>query len=203
MIEQRRHQRIRFGDPPPVRIGFSGRAEDGFVENLSMSGLMLRCALPLEIGRIVGCEFSLFGSPMIDVAATIVSRIGEGLYGARFQVGLINQVLIEDAIKAALGAGQASVLSVHELQGRKVMRISGGLSGTLRNDFMHALTRVGIDEIDLGGVTFTEPSGLALCLVATERHGVVLGARSACFSEAWQQALTAPGAAERVQNPSE
>lgn len=192
MIEQRRHQRIRFGVSPPVRIGFGGKAGEGAVENLSMSGLMLRSPEPLEIGRLVGCEFSLFGSPLIDIAVNIVSRIGDGLYGARFQVGLINQVLIEDAIRDALASGKASVLSVHELAGKKVMRIVGGLNGALRNDFMHALTRVGVEELDVGGVTQVEQAGLALCLVATDRHGVTIGSRSPCFAEAWAQAVPTP-----------
>jgi len=192
MVEQRRHQRIRFGVPPPVKVGFGGRAGEGCIENLSMSGLMIRCDIPLEIGRIVGCEFSLFGSPLMDVAVTIVSRLGE-MYGARFQAGLINQVIIEDAIRAALASGKASILSMHEVAGRKTMRIAGGLNGSLRNDFMHAVTRVGVDEIDLAGVTQVEQAGLALCLVATERHGALLGEQSASFAEAWKIALAQPG----------
>lgn len=197
MLDQRRHQRIRFGSPPTVRIGFGGSIGEGAIENLSLSGLMLRTGLALEIGRTAGCEFSLFGSPVIDVPATVVSRVGD-MFGARFQTGPINQVLIEDAINAALARGLASILSVHELGGRKVMRITGGLNGTLRNDFMHALTRVGVDEIDVDGVTTVDQAGLALCLVATGRHGVVVGAQSACFAEAWQQALTIPGEAANI-----
>lgn len=192
MLEQRRHQRIRFGVQPRVKVGFGGKIGEGCIENLSMSGLMMHCDIPLEIGQSAGCEFSLFGSPVMDVSVTVVSRLGD-LYGARFQAGLINQVVIEDAIRGALASGKASILSVHEVGGRKVMRIAGGLNGSLRNDFMHALTRVGIDEIDLAGVTQVEQAGLALCVVATERHGAVLGEQSVCFAEAWKFALTLPG----------
>lgn len=192
MLEQRRHQRIRFGVPPVVRIGFAGNAGDGQIENLSMSGMMVRTGLPLEIGRSIGCEFSLFDSPVLDVPVSVVSRVGD-LFGTRFQAGLINQILIEDAINAALAAGKASILTVHELGGKKVMRITGGLNGALRNDFMHALTRVGVDQIDVGAVTAVEQAGLALCLVATERYGATLGEQSDCFSGAWQLALAAPG----------
>jgi len=195
MIEQRRHQRIRFGAPPPVRIGYGGVVGDGFVENLSMSGLMLRSSMQLDIGHSVGCEFSLFGAPLMDVPVTVVSRVGD-LYGVRFQLGLINQVLIEDAIRNALAEGKASILSVHDLAGRKVMRIAGGLNGALRNDFMHALTRVGVDEIDVGAVTQVDQAGLALCLVATERHGAIIGARSDCFDGAWKLALALSGTNE-------
>ena len=63
--------------------------------------------------------------------------------GYVFQPGPISQILIEDAINQALLDGNASILSVHELGGKKIMRITGGLSGALRNDFMHALTRMG------------------------------------------------------------
>lgn len=195
ILDQRRHQRIRFGEPPTVRIGYGGAIGEGVIENLSLSGLMLRTALPLDIGHNAGCEFSLFGSPVIDVPATVVSRVGD-LFGARFHSGPINQVVIDDAISKALSTGQASILTVHEWSGRKVMRISGGLNGTLRSDFMHSLIRVGVDEIDLGAVTMVDQAGLALCMVATKHHAVMIGAQSACFSEAWRFALAAPGGME-------
>lgn len=196
-LDQRRHQRIRFGTPPSIRIGYAGSIGDGLIENLSLSGLMFRIDLPLDIGHTVGCEFSVFGSSMIDVPATVVSRVGN-LFGARFQTGPINQIVIDDAINAALAGGQASILSVHDLGGRKVMRIAGGLNGTLRNDFMHALTRVGVDEIDLDAVSTVDQAGIALCLVATGRHGIALGAQSACFAETWKLALAAPGNLDNI-----
>lgn len=193
MQDQRRHQRIRFGVPPVVKIGFGGKVGEGLIENLSLSGLMLRTPMALEIGRLAGCEFSIFGSSLIDVPMTIVSRVGD-MYGGRFQTGPINQIVIEDAIDAALAKGEASILSVHELSGRKVMRIVGGLNGALRNDFMHALTRVGVDEINMSGITAVDQAGLALCLVATSRHGVEIGEQSECFASAWKTTMIKPGA---------
>ena len=192
MLDQRRHQRIRFSVPQKISIGFGGEIGEGLIENLSLSGLMLRTPMPLEISHNIGCEFSVFDSPVIDVPAAVVSRVCD-LYGARFQQGPISQILIEDAINGALNSGKASILTVHELGGRKTMRITGGLCGILRSDFMHALTRMGVDEIDLEGVTAVEQAGLALCLVATTRHGVEIGAQSPCFAEAWAQAQSAPG----------
>lgn len=191
-FEQRRHQRIRFGNPPPIKIGYGGRMGEGHIVNLSLAGLMVRTDMELEIGHTAGCEFSLFGSSLIDVPVSVVSRVGD-LFGGRFQTGPINQVVIDDAINLALASGQASILSVNDLAGRKVIRISGGLNGELRGDFMHALTRVGVDEIDVAGVTAVDQAGLALCLVATTRHGVVIGAQSECFATAWKLALAAPG----------
>jgi hypothetical protein len=160
---------------------------EGTIENLSLSGMMFSTNMALEIGHIAGCEFSLFGSSVIDVPASIVSRVGN-IFGARFQTGPINQIVIEDAINMALAEGQASILNVHDLGGKKVMRISGGLNGALRNDFMHALTRVGVNEIDVEAVTAVDQAGLALCLVAAGRHGVEIGAQSECFALAWKQA---------------
>ena len=189
--EQRRHQRVRFGNPPPVTIGYGGRTREGQIINLSLAGIMVRTDLELEIGHTAGCEFSLFGSSVIDVPTSVVSRVGD-LFGGRFQTGPINQVVIDDAINAALASGLASIFSVNELAGRKVIRISGGLNGSLRGDFMHALTRVGVEEIDVSGVTAVDSAGLALCLVATTRHGVVLGKQSECFAAAWQQAQASP-----------
>jgi len=195
VLDQRRHQRIRFCSPPTIKIGYGGAIGEGVIENLSLSGVMLRTSMALDIGRTAGCEFSLFDSPVIDVPAAVVSRVGN-LFGARFQKGPINQILIEDAINAALTVGQASIFSVHELGGRKVMRVMGGLNGTLRNDFMHALTRVGVNEIDVESVTAVDQSGLALCLVASRRYGVKIGAQSTCFAHAWSLALAAPGEIE-------
>lgn len=197
MLDQRRHQRIRFGTPPKVRIGYGGVIGEGVIENLSLSGVMMRTGMALDIGRTAGCEFSLFGSPEIDVPAAVVSRVGD-LFGARFQAGPINQILIEDAINAALAVGQASILSVHELGGKKIIRISGGLNGAMRNDIMHALTRVGVHEIDVEAVTAVDQSGLALCLVAMTRYGVKIGSQSACFSSAWRLACAAPGEIENI-----
>lgn len=192
MLDQRRHQRIRFGAPPSVKIGYGGAIGEGVIENLSLTGLMMRAPMVLEVGHSAGCEFSLFGSPLIDVPVSVVSRIGD-VFGARFQSGPINQILIEDAINAALAAGQASILSLHELGGRKIMRINGGLNGSLRNDFMHALTRVGIEELDVEAVTAIDQAGLALCLVAVNRHGVKLGSQSDSFACGWKMALAVPG----------
>jgi hypothetical protein len=63
---------------------------------------------------------------------------------------------------------------------------------------MHALTRVGVDEINLEAVTAVDQGGLALCLVATNRYGVGIGPQSACFADAWKQALSVPGALEGI-----
>ncbi len=192
MFEQRRHQRIRFAEPPRVNIGYNRSLGDGSIENISLSGLMVRTDMPLEVGRTIGCEFRIFDSPLIDVPAGVVSRVGD-LYGTRFQPGPIAQILIDDAINAALANGKASILSMHETGGKKVMRIAGGLGGCLRNDFMHALTRVGVDEIDTSAVTQVDQAGLALCMVAVTRHGVDLGTQSDVFSCAWKLALATPG----------
>ena len=156
--------------------------------------------MSLEISHNIGCEFQIFGSPMIDVPAAVVSRVGN-LFGIRFQTGPINQILIDDAINSALATGNASILAVRELGGKKIMRITGGLGNSLRNDFMHALTRTGVDEIDLEGVTLVDQSGLALCLVANTRHGVKLGAQSECFANAWKQALAVPGEIQKLETP--
>ena len=86
MNEQRRHQRIRFGVQPLIRIGQSGVTGIGRLENLSLGGLMLRTDLPLRTGKACGCEFSVFGSALVDLSAMIVSRVGD-LFCARFEAG--------------------------------------------------------------------------------------------------------------------
>lgn len=119
MNEQRRHQRIRFAVPPPIKVGFSGQSARGRIENMSLSGLMFRVELPLEIGKAFGCEFKVFGAPKIDIAGVVVSRVGD-LFGARFQAGPISEVLIKDAMDTALAEGQASVVSLHRVEGRRL-----------------------------------------------------------------------------------
>jgi len=171
MKEQRRHQRVRFGVPPQVRLGQSGVAGTGQLENLSLGGLVVRTDMPLKVGEVFGCEFSVFGSVVIDVSPVVMGHVGN-MYSARFQVGPINESIIEHVLAHALSSGKASVLTVNESQGRRVMRVTGGLNGCLRNDFMHGLNKVGVDEIDLSGVTDVDPAGAELCRVATEVHRV-------------------------------
>ncbi|MFT3849277.1 MAG: PilZ domain-containing protein [Propionivibrio sp.] len=171
MREQRKHQRIRFNTLPKVRIGQLGLAGSGELENLSLGGLMLRTDLPLKIGEACGCEFVVFESPLIDMSAIVVSKIGD-LYGARFQAGPVSEWLIQEAMNDALSSGKASVLSINDLQGHKVMRISGGLNRGLRNDFMHHLTRMGINDLDLAEATEIDEVGFELCRVAVEDYKV-------------------------------
>ncbi|MGE5385317.1 MAG: PilZ domain-containing protein [Betaproteobacteria bacterium] len=195
MSEQRRHQRIRFGKSPTIKIGYDGELGGGTVENLSLSGFMVRTAVPLEVGKNFGCEFSVFGSSKIDVAAVTVSRLGD-LYGARFQAGPISEVLIKDAIANAVASGQASTVNVHTENGRKIMRIAGGLTGSLYNDFYYSLTKMGIDELDLSAVTYVDEEGIRLCSKAVARYGATIGAQSECFAVAWQNLKRRHGALE-------
>lgn len=181
MREQRRHQRIRFNHPPGVRIGQAGKAGIGELENLSLGGLMLRTDLSLVVGAVLGCEFSVLDSSSIDLAAVVVSKVGD-CYGARFQLGPISANLIEQAIEHALASGKASILSINEREGRKTMRIVGGLNACLRSDFMHGLTRVGVDEMDLSAVTGMDRDGLELCRIAVEKYHVALIQPSPCVA---------------------
>jgi hypothetical protein len=146
-------------------------AGNGELENLSLGGLMLRTPLPLNIGEACGCEFVICGSPLIDMSALVVSKIGD-LYGARFQAGPVSEWLIQEAMNDAPSSGKGSVLSINDRQGRKVMRISGGLNRGLHNDFMHHLTRMGIDDPDLSEITDIDEAGLELCRVAVEDYRV-------------------------------
>lgn len=185
MKEQRRHQRIRFTIPPRVRIGQFGLSASAQLESLSLGGLMLHSEIALKVGGAVGCEFAFFDSPLIDLSALVVSRIGRR-YSARFQAGPLSECLIEDAIDRGLAAGGASILSVNDVGGRKVMRIAGGLNAGLCKDFMHALTRMGVDRLDLAAVTQIDAEGSELCRIAVEEHQVGLVRPSPCVRAALQ-----------------
>jgi len=179
MKEQRKHQRIRFNTLPSVRIGQRGLAGTGQLESLSLGGLMLRTELPLRVGEVFGCEFVVFDSPLIDMPALVVNKLGN-LYGARFQLGRVREWRIQQAMNTAMASGKASVLSINDLQGRKVMRIAGGLNAGLRSDFMHSLTKMGVDDLDLSGVTEIDSVGLDLCRIAVEQHSVDIVSPSSC-----------------------
>lgn len=186
MSEQRRHRRIRFGQPPTVVLGQRGRIGQGELHNLSLGGLMLRTPLPLAVGETFGCEFSVFGSPRIDMAAVVVNRIGD-LYSARFQPGPLSEIVIHDAIECALAGGEASVLSIHDVNGGKLMRVAGGLNAALASDFIHGLAQVGVRAIDLSAVTAIDEGGLALCRLAVDKYQLMPAPLSPCVEAAWQQ----------------
>jgi hypothetical protein len=179
MSEQRRHQRIRFNLPPTIFVGQNGQSGRGELQNLSLGGLMLSSDIPLKTGEV-------FGSQLIDMPATVVSKVGE-LYSARFHAGPISEILIQEAIDGALASGKASLLSIHDLNGRKVMRIVGGLNSGLTVDFMYSLTK-GVAELDLSEVTQIDSKGMDLCLLAVEKYDVKLGERSHCVNAAWLHA---------------
>ncbi|MDQ5960873.1 MAG: hypothetical protein QG592_1956 [Pseudomonadota bacterium] len=183
--EQRRHQRIGFDEALPISIGHHGERSVGSLENLSLGGLMFRSKLQLSVGEIVGCEFCVFDSPLIDIVATVASKVGEGLYGVRFHAGPMSQHLIEDAISSAIRKGKATIISIHNVNGSKIMRVAGGLTAANSNDFMHAVARVGVAEIDLSEVTLIDKEGVALCTLAVTRYGVNAARRSSCVQAAW------------------
>lgn len=187
MQERRRHQRIRFSTPPIVTLGSGGRQTRARIENLSLSGLMVRCDLPLTTGQLAGCEFSLGDSVLIDQSATVITRLGD-LYGLRFQPGLVAPVALADAMADALTRGLASVLQVHEVDGVHSLRISGGLNGSLTEDFLHIIRHTKIDELDLSGVTQVDADGLALCRAALAEHGARIARQSSSFEVAWRAA---------------
>ena len=104
--------------------------------------------------------------------------------GARFQAGPISEWLIQEAIDAALVSGKASILSINDVQGRKVMRIAGGLNRGLRNDFMYNLERMGVAEIDLSAVTAIDEAGLELCHLAVDHYKIEIVQPSIAMSAA-------------------
>ena len=179
MKERRRHQRIRFDVPPQVRLGQFGVSGSGYIESLSLGGMMLQCELSLRVGAPVGCEFELFASPLIDLSALVVGHIGQR-YSVRFVAGPVSAYLIEEAVERGLAAGKASVLSINEVHGRRVMRVVGGLTARLHDDFMHGLTRMRVDRLDLAGVTQIDAAGVDLCRIAIEQYQAGIVRPSSC-----------------------
>lgn len=169
-----------------MKIGHQGGRADGWMENLSLGGLMCRSTLSLSVGETIGCAFRVYDSPVVDIAATVASKVGDGLFGLRFQAGPMSQYLLQDAINGAIAQGKASILSIHDLQGKKVLRVAGGLTVASRNDFMHGVSRVGVAEIDLSEVTLIDPEGLNMCALAVSKYGVRADRRSPCVDNVWR-----------------
>lgn len=153
------------------------------LENLSVSGLMLRTSLPLEIGQDIGIACAFPWSAAIDLPVTIVSRVGD-LYGARFRAGPLTETILADTVGEALQRGDASTASVHELGGCRVLRIVGGLNESLRGDLLHFIERVGVDEIDAAEVTAVDVATLAIFKSALQAGRLRLGSCSEVFSRA-------------------
>jgi hypothetical protein len=61
------------------------------------------------------------------------------------------------------------------------MRVVGGLTARLRNDFLHSLAKIGVDDLDLSGVTEVDGDGLSLCRIAVEEHKVGIVRASPCI----------------------
>lgn len=187
MLEQRRYQRIRFSSPLSMRVGHAGGQADAQLENLSLGGLMFRTALPLSVGEIVGCEFRVFDSAQLDLSAVVASKVGEGLYGVRFEAGPMSQHLIQDSIDDAVARGFVSIVSLHDMNGGgKLMRVAGGLTAAAKADFLHAVQRVGVAELDLSEVTYVDKDGLSMCALAIARYGIRAERRSPCVEAAWR-----------------
>jgi hypothetical protein len=178
MKEQRRHQRIRFSAQPLVRLGQTGTRGTGRLENLSLGGLMVSTRLRLKVGGAFGCDFSVLGSVLIDISAIVVGCVGD-FCSVRFQAGPVSERLLKDEIEHALSSGKGSAFSVNEVQGRRVMRVVGGLNESLRSDFMYSLGQGGIDEIDLSKVTDIDHAGAKLCRIAAQTHRIAI-IRPAC-----------------------
>ncbi|MDR3299239.1 MAG: PilZ domain-containing protein [Candidatus Accumulibacter sp.] len=205
MIEHRRHQRIRFNAQPLVRFGQAGSSGTGRLENLSLGGLMVCTNIPLKTGDIFGCEFSVSGSVLIDISAVVVSCVGQ-LYSVRFQSGPVSEQLLKGEITRALSSGKGSILTVNDSQGRRVVRVVGGLNGSLRNDFMHALLKVGVDEVDLSSVTDIDHDGVELCRIATQTGRIAIVRPSCNISDelaaivGWESCLTSLAAPNQLDN---
>lgn len=177
-IEQRRHQRIRFNAQPSVRLGQAGNRGTGRLGNLSLGGLMVRTRLQMKVGAAVGCEFSVLDAVLIDISAVVVGCVGD-FCSVRFQAGPVSERLLKDEIELALSTGKGSAFSVNEVQGRRVMRVIGGLNESLRNDFMHSLSQGSVDGIDLSRVTAIDHAGAKLCRIAAQTHRIDI-IRPAC-----------------------
>ena len=120
MIERRKHQRVAFASPPNAHFGQFGIKGKGYLQNISLGGLLLKTDSELKVGEPLGCEFILANEHLIDIPAIVANKI-QSHYGIRFQAGLVSQWLIQEAIDTMLTSGRGSILSIKDLGGRRVM----------------------------------------------------------------------------------
>lgn len=182
MLERRRHQRVRCAQSLALRIGHAGAQGVGVLENLSASGLMMRSALPLRVGQDFGLSFAFNWSPLVETGATAVSRVGD-LVGVRFNAGPLTVGHLSECIAEALRRGEASTAAVHESNGRKVLKVAGGLSESLLGDLRHFVERVGVDDLDAGEVTYVSPAAMAVFVEPLRQGRLQLLRASLAFSD--------------------
>lgn len=180
--EQRLHPRARFLNPGRVELEAGRGYAEGEIVDLSRTGAQVRLQTPLAPGRRVTGEFSLGSGVAVPFAGIVVNlrdpRGNAPGVGIRFDgpaAGEWNAV-IDDVIRKAIARGEdgralASMVQVITWGNSPKVKVYGALSGHGWRDLLGAVARFGAASLDLSDVTSIDPAGIALCMMASERHG--------------------------------
>ena len=187
MQERRRHQRVRCTHLPPFSIWAACGLGQGSLENLSISGVMLRTDLALRVGQPVGLAVGGLRGHAFETVASVVSRVGD-LIGLRFRNAPLAMPHIEAIISDLLQRGEASAATLHDLGGQKTLRVCGGFTPAIDAELRHFVERVANGQLDVGEVTAVDPTTLAHCLPALLTGQIKLAAASPVFLKAYQEA---------------
>lgn len=167
----------------PVLLALDNQAPcPAQLENLSANGLMCRAGADFPVNQRLALSFCFEWSPPIELWAQVVSRVG-ALYGVRFDAAPLSEPLIQAMIGVALKRGDAASATVHDVGGRRVLRLMGGLWDSLAPDIAHFLARGGVDALDAQAVTAVETAGMAPCLEALASGQLELIAESTVFAQ--------------------
>lgn len=177
--EQRLHSRARFLSPVPVGIDLGGgKTIQGEIVDISRTGAQLRMKAVLPGRRLAG-EFTLAGETVRFSGEVSNVRPVANCVGVRFDGGTDDAArLLAGAVNRAIAPGEdggrplATMIRVLTWGDSPKVKVYGALTGHGWRDLLGAVSLFKARVIDLSDAGSIDVGGIALCLMAWERHGV-------------------------------
>lgn len=177
--EQRLHPRARLLNPVPVGIELGdGKSVQGEIVDISRTGAQLRMKMVLPGRRLAG-ECSLAGEVLRFSGAVSNVRPVANCIGVRFDGGSDEAArLLAGAVDRVIAPGEdgsrplATMIRVLTWGDAPKVKVYGALTGHGWRDLLGAISLFKARAIDLSDAGAIDVGGIALCLMAWERHGV-------------------------------
>lgn len=174
--EQRLHPRARFLTPVPVDLQVAGARIEGEMIDISRAGAQVR-ADALRPGQRLTGEFRLAGEAVAFAGVVVNVREAPRGVGIRFDVPSVEMAAaFAGAVERSIARGEnglslASMVRVLTWCDVPKVKVYGALTARGRRDLMGAVARCSAGAIDLSEASCIDVGGIALCLIAQERHG--------------------------------
>lgn len=174
--EQRLHPRARFLNPVPVDLDVAGARIEGEMVDISRTGAQLR-ADTLRPGQRLTGEFQLAGeavrfSGVVANVREVPRGVGIRFDGAGDEMAVLAGVVERSIARGEDGRTLASMVRVLTWGDAPKVKVYGALTGHGWRNLMGAVGRFGARAIDLSEANWMDVGGIALCLLAQERHGI-------------------------------